>query len=176
MNITVYCGSRLGNRPEYAEAARELGKWIGENGHTLVYGGGRYGMMGTVADAVLEAGGEVIGVTPDLFIEAEVIHEGIQTVEVVPSMADRRSRMIELGDVLIALPGGIGTLDEISEAIGLNKLGYIKEKCIFLNVCGYYDDTYRLLERMVEEGFYEQEHLDTVIFAKEIREINEALD
>ncbi|MDD5823054.1 MAG: TIGR00730 family Rossman fold protein [Firmicutes bacterium] len=176
MNITVYCGARIGNRSEYADAARDLGRWIGENGHTLVYGGGKYGMMGTLADAVLATGGEVIGITPALFIEQEVIHPEIQTVEVVPSMADRRSRMIELGDVLIAMPGGVGTLDEISEAIGLNKLGYIDSPCIFFNVCGYYDSTFALLQEMVDEGFYEQEHLDTIINAKGIGDIDEALN
>lgn len=176
MKITVYCGARIGNRPEYAAMAEALGTWIGKNGHTLVYGGGKYGMMGTLASAVLAAGGKAIGVTPDLFIENEQIHEGLTEVVKAESMAERRRLMIELGDAFIALPGGIGTLDEISEIMVLNKLGYQDKPCILMNACGYYDATRMLLEKMIEEGFYEEEHLNKIIFAGEIEELNEALN
>ncbi len=175
MKITVYCGARLGARKEYAEAAEALGTWIGENGHTLVYGGGKFGMMGTLASAVLAAGGEAIGVTPDLFIENEQIHEGITKVVRAESMAERRRMMIELGEAFIALPGGIGTLDEITEIMVLNKLGYQDKPCILMNVCGFYNDTKKVLQGMIDEGFYETENLENIIFAEEITDLNEAL-
>ena len=173
MNITVYCGASAGNKPAYKKAAIELGTWIGENGHTLVYGGGSVGLMGILADAVLAAGGEAIGVTPNFFIEQEVTHKSLTELEVVPSMSARRDRMLELGDVFIAMPGGIGTLDEISEAMSLRKLGIHNKTCIFYNVDGFYESTKVVFEDMVKNAFYEQEQLDTIVFAKDVKEISE---
>ncbi len=115
MNITVYLGSEYGVNPLYIEKAAELGRWIGSNGHSLVYGGGNVGLMGVLADNVLASGGKVIGVIPDFFIEIEQQHNGLTELEVVPSMSERKKRMVELGDFFIAFPGGIGTLEEISE-------------------------------------------------------------
>ncbi len=173
MNITVYCGASVGNGPEYKQAAVELGTWIGKNGHTLVYGGGSVGLMGVIADAVLAAGGEAIGITPDFFIQREVIHNSLSALEVVPSMSARRDRMLELGDAYIAMPGGIGTLDEISEALSLRKLGIHNKKCIFLNTCGFYDKTREVLEEMVAKDFYDKEQFEDIVFAKDIQEIDE---
>ena len=175
MNITVYCGSAVGNSPEYKKSAVELGTWIGENGHTLVYGGGSVGLMGILADAVLNAGGEAIGITPDFFIKREVIHNSLSALEVVPTMSARRDRMLELGDAYIAMPGGIGTLDEISEALSLRKLGIHDKKCIFLNTCGFYDKTKEVLKEMVEKEFYDSEQFEDIVFAKDVEEIGQAL-
>lgn len=175
MNITVYCGSRNGARSEYLVAATELGTWIAKNGHTLVYGGGRYGLMGAVSNAVLDAGGKVIGITPDLFIEEEKINERITELEVTPSMSDRRDRMMELGDAFIALPGGIGTLDEISEIMVMNKLAYMDKPCIFYNVAGYYDSLKDFFKVMIREDLYAERDFDKLVFAEDIGRINETL-
>ena len=110
MNITVYCGASGGNDPGYTEAARTLGRWIGHNGHRLVYGGGKVGMMGAVADAVLESGGKVTGVIPRFMMEKDLGHRGIDEMIVVETMGERKLKMIELGDCFLALPGGSGTL------------------------------------------------------------------
>ena len=115
MNITVYLGASAGNDPAFLPAVQELGNWIGANGHALVYGGSKSGLMGALADSVLEAGGHVTGVEPSFFIEAEFQHDGIDDLIVTSDMAERKAKMIELGDAFIAFPGGTGTLEEIDE-------------------------------------------------------------
>ena len=111
MNITVYLGAFEGNDPALAEAVRELGTWIGRSGNALVYGGSKSGLMGVIADSVLEAGGEVTGVEPQFFIDEEVQHEGLTKLIITKDMAERKAKMIELGDAFIAFPGGTGTLE-----------------------------------------------------------------
>ena len=130
MNIAVYCGSASGNRPSFTEGAKALGSWIAQNGHTLVYGGSRTGLMGATADAVLAGGGKVIGVIPDVKLIQERRHPGLTECIETKDMAERKQKMIELADAYVALPGGPGTLDEISEVICLARLGIENKACI----------------------------------------------
>jgi uncharacterized protein (TIGR00730 family) len=175
MNITVYCGSRKGNDPSFAAAAAELGRWIAKNGHTLVYGGGNVGLMGVIADEALKGGGTVTGVIPEFLIEAEKGHEGLHTLEVVPDMQARKRRMLELGDAFLAMPGGIGTLEEISEAVSLKHLGSHSKPCVFLNVDGYYDTMKDLFRGMVDAGFLAEDELSKMTFADSVEEAAAAL-
>ncbi|MBQ1484381.1 MAG: TIGR00730 family Rossman fold protein [Eubacterium sp.] len=153
MNITVYCGASGGNDKAYTEAAAELGRWIAENGHRLVYGAGKVGMMGAVADAVLEAGGKAIGVIPKFMVEKNLEHPGLDELIVVDTMAERKGIMMKLGDVFIALPGGSGTLEEISEIASRCQLGLMDAPCVLYNVKGYYDSLKDQYDHAVAEGF-----------------------
>ena len=139
MNITVYLGANAGNDPALAEAVRELGSWIGANGHRLVYGGSRSGLMGRLAHSVLTAGGEVTGVEPQFFIDSEVQYDGLTKLIVTKDMTERKTRMIELGDAFIAFPGGTGTLEEIAEVMSKVSLGQLDAPCILYDLNGYYD-------------------------------------
>lgn len=175
MNITVYCGSNAGRDPAYAEAARELGAWMGESGHTLVYGGGAKGMMGVLCDSVLEHNGTAIGIIPDFLATEEQLHPHLTETQVVTTMGERKARMIAAGDAFIALPGGVGTLEEISEIICRLHLGLTAEPCILADINGYYQPLYRMMQQMTERGFYEPEHLANIHFAKTVEEIIEIL-
>lgn len=175
MNITVYCGSRMGSEPAFAEAAKELGEWIAANGHGMVYGGGNIGLMGLIADTVLAGGGPVVGVIPEFLIEAEKGHEGLHTLEVVQSMPQRKTRMMALGDAFLAMPGGTGTLEEIAEAISLQKLGLHGKPCVFYNVNGFFEPLRRMLEDMVRAGFTEEEDLQRIRFIERPEELEEIL-
>ncbi|MBR0374268.1 MAG: TIGR00730 family Rossman fold protein [Mogibacterium sp.] len=175
MNITVYCGSNKGTDPAFEQEAVALGLWIAENGHTLVYGGGNIGLMGILADVVLDHGGAVIGVIPEFLIEHEHGHTGLHTLEVVPDMSTRKARMLELGDVYIAMPGGPGTLEEISEAISHMRLLLHDCTCVFLNINGYYDLIHAAYRRMVEYGFMPEEQYDKILFVNTVKEIADRL-
>lgn len=152
-SVCVYCGSRHGARPEYAEAARALGRAIGERGWQLVYGGGAVGLMGEVADAVLAAGGRVVGVIPDTLMKREVGHRGLHELHVVPTMHLRKQMMAERADAFVALPGGIGTLEELYEVWTWRQLGYHDQPIGLLNVAGYFDGLLRFMQTSVDEGF-----------------------
>ena len=171
MNITVYLGANPGNDPALATAAAELGAWIGSAGHALVYGGSHSGLMGALADAVLAAGGRVTGVEPQVFIDAEFQHEGIDELIVTRDMAERKAKMIELGDAFIAFPGGTGTLEEIAEVMSAVSLGHLDAPCILYNLDGYYDDLRRLLAHMVEKGLSTPERQRGISFADSLDEI-----
>ena len=178
MNITVYCGAHLGKDPEFAAKAAELGTWIGQNGHRLVYGGGLYGMMGTIADAALKAGGEVLGVSPDFFLVGEKLHEGLTELRLTRDLAERRKIMIDEGDSYIALPGGTGTLDEITEVMSLMRLGRlsIKRRPIMLyNINGYYDHFFSLLDRVLEEEYFGADDRASILDVRSIEDIEKAL-
>ena len=151
--ICVYCGSRDGAQPQYGDAARTLGRLIGERGWALVYGGGKVGLMGIVADAVLAAGGPVIGVIPQTLVRREVGHRGLTELHVVQTMHERKQMMAERADAFVALPGGIGTLEELFEAWTWRQLGYHDEPIGLLNVGGYYDPLLQFMQRTVDEGF-----------------------
>jgi uncharacterized protein (TIGR00730 family) len=138
-SIAVYCGSRLGDSPAFIAAARELGRLIAVGGSTLVYGGGRVGLMGAVADAALEHGGSVVGVIPQALMDREVGHNGLTELHVVQTMHERKMLMAERSDAFIALPGGIGTLEELYEMWSWQQLGYHDKPVALLNVDGYYD-------------------------------------
>ena len=175
MNITVYLGANLGNDPALAAAAGELGTWIGTAGHDLIYCGSKSGLMGILADAALAAGARVTGVEPSFFIEAEFQHEGIDDLIVTSDMAERRAKMIELGDAFIALPGGTGTLEEISEVMSAVCLGHLDAPCILYNLNGYYDDLKHLLAHMIEKGLSTPERQRGVSFAENLAEIERIL-
>lgn len=171
MNIAVYCGSSSGNDPSFIESAKELGKWIGENGHTLVYGGASKGLMGAVAGAVIEAGGKVIGVIPDVAIIQARKHTGLTELIETGSMAERKSKMIELADAFIALPGGIGTLDEITEVMSLCSLSIIKAPIVLFNTNDYYRPLKAVLDNVINAEFGRPEYFSNVLLSDDLKEI-----
>jgi hypothetical protein len=152
-SICVYCGSNSGNRPIYAERAAQLGRRIAGDGLQLVYGGGNVGLMGVVADAVLEAGGEVVGVIPEQLVGLEVAHRGVTRLDIVADMHTRKARMFELADAFVALPGGFGTLDEMFEMLTWRQLGLGTKPCAFLDTAGFYSPLMAMVDRMVDERF-----------------------
>jgi uncharacterized protein (TIGR00730 family) len=166
-SIAVYCGSMKGNRPIYAEKAAELGKLLAEKSITLVYGGGNVGLMGVVANAVLQNKGKVIGVAPHFLMQREVLHDELHEMHIVDSMDVRRLKMIDKSDAFISMPGGYGTLDEFGEVLMLTILGDRKFPCGFLNVDGFYDAMIMQLDRMTADGFLQQAYRDNAIFAAE---------
>ena len=158
--VAVFCGSNPGRSPHYAEAARSLGRLLLDRGLGLVYGGGNVGLMGILADTVLDGGGEVLGVIPKSLEEREVAHHGITQLTVVDTMHERKQLMYDLADAVIAMPGGIGTLDELFESWTWNQLGYLNEPCGLLDIQGYFQPLVTMLDRMVTEGFLRQEQRD----------------
>ena len=176
MRIAVYCGSRDGNGPEYLAKAEELGRWIGKNGHELVYGGSQGGLMGAVADAALQCGAAVTGVQPDIPLIKARCHPGLTTLIQTKTMAERRSEMIRLSDAFVALPGGVGTLDEISEVLSLASLDIVQGPVVFVNTLGYYDRLRAFTQDMVERGFAEKEYFDRVLFSDDAEEIGRFLE
>ncbi|WP_226468410.1 TIGR00730 family Rossman fold protein [Luteimonas panaciterrae] len=152
-SICVYCGSNAGNKPAYADRAMALGTRIAQEKLTLVYGGGNVGLMGIVADAVLEAGGEAIGVIPQQLVNWEVAHRDLTKLEIVGSMHERKARMFDLADAFVALPGGFGTLDEMFEMLTWRQLGLGQKPCAFLDVENFYSPLMTMIDRMVEERF-----------------------
>jgi uncharacterized protein (TIGR00730 family) len=152
-SVAVYCGSRFGDSPAFADAARTLGELIGRGGATLVYGGGRVGLMGTVADAVMESGGQVVGVIPQALMDREVGHVGLTELHVVQTMHERKQLMAERADAFISLPGGIGTLEELYEVWSWQQLGYHDKPVALLNVEGYYDALLEFHRVMHARGF-----------------------
>ena len=178
MNITVYCGAAEGNDPEYIARARELGAWMAEKGHRLIYGAGNSGMMGAVSDALIEGGGEAIGVTPQFFVLAEETRTDLTEVVIADDMSTRRNWMIEHGDAFIALPGGMGTLDEISEVMTYKRLGLlgkINKPVMLYNVNGYYDRFFDFLDDMLAQDFCRQLDYDNVIEVTCIADIEREL-
>lgn len=175
MNITVYLGASVGNDPAFLPAVQELGNWIGANGHALVYGGSKSGLMGALADSALEAGGHVTGVEPSFFIEAEFQHDGIDDLIVTSDMAERKAKMIELGDAFIAFPGGTGTLEEIAEVMSRVALGQLDAPCIFYNLNGYYDGLRTLLAHMIELGLSSEARQRGIYFADDLDQIRQIL-
>ena len=172
MRIAVYCGANVGTRPAYAATAKELGQWMAKNGHVLVFGGGGIGLMGVVSNAILDQGGQVIGIIPQFLVEHEVANRRLTNLIVVDDMRTRKQAMIDRSDAFIALPGGPGTLDEIAEVISWVRLGKLTQPCIFFNVEGYYDHMAAQLDRMVEDGFLLQAHRDNILVADNIETIN----
>ncbi len=162
MNICVFCGSSTGLSPVYADSARELGRLLAFQKHTLVYGGGKVGLMGIIADAILEENGKVIGVIPDFLIQKEVGHTGLTELEIVPSMHERKKRMVDLSDVFIAMPGGWGTLDETAEILTWKQLGLIHQPFGILNVNGFFTSLIQQMNLMVHEGFLNPSNLKSV--------------
>ncbi|HEU4813371.1 MAG TPA: TIGR00730 family Rossman fold protein [Xanthomonadaceae bacterium] len=152
-SVCVYCGSNAGSRPVYAERAAELGTRLARDGLAVVYGGGNVGLMGIVADAALDAGGEVVGVIPEQLVGWEVAHRGVTRLEVVANMHERKARMFDLSDAFVALPGGFGTMDEMFEMLTWRQLGLGDKPCAFLDVDGFYAPLVAMMDRMVAERF-----------------------
>ena len=175
MNITVYLGANEGNAPFFKEAVHELGLWIGTNGNTLVYGGSKSGLMGELAESVLQAGGKVIGVEPQFFIDAGCVYDEITELITTKDMSERKAKMIELGDVFIAFPGGTGTLEEITEVMSKVSLGHLAAPCILYDLDGYYAGLKALLAHMVKMGLSSPERQSGIYFAKELDEIKSIL-
>ena len=173
MNITVYLGAFEGNDKMIADAVKELGAWIGESGNTLIYGGSKSGLMGLIADSVLNAGGEVIGVEPKFFVDKEIQHDGLTQLIVTNDMTERKNKMIELGDVFIAFPGGTGTLEEIAEVMSKVSLKQMDTPCIIYNLNGYYDGLKMLLSHMIEMGLSTKERQQGIYFVENLQQIQE---
>jgi uncharacterized protein (TIGR00730 family) len=152
-SLAVYCGSRFGDAPAFADAARAVGRLLGEAGASLVYGGGRVGLMGAVADAALATGGRVVGVIPQALMDREVGHTGLSELHVVQTMHERKHRMAERADAFLALPGGIGTLEELYEVWSWQQLGYHDKPVALLNVDGYFDPLLAFHRTMHVRGF-----------------------
>jgi uncharacterized protein (TIGR00730 family) len=167
MNICVFCGSAAGNLPVYAETTRHLGVLMARNSHSLVYGGGNVGLMGVLADSILENQGEVIGVIPDFLLKREVGHHGITRLEVVQTMHERKQRMADLANAFVALPGGWGTLDELAEILTWRQLGIINQPIAVLNVNNFFTPLLDQMQRMVDDGFLKFSNLEKLIVRDE---------
>lgn len=161
-SICVYCGSRPGRSPAYAETARAVGQWIGTQGGQLVYGGGRAGLMGEIANATLAAGGRVVGVIPRALVEREHAHRGCTELHVVENMHERKHLMAERADAFLALPGGIGTFEELFETWTWRQLGYHNKPIGVLNQDGYYDHLLTFMHHSVDEGFMDGHQWDLI--------------
>ncbi|WP_010214424.1 TIGR00730 family Rossman fold protein [Sphingomonas sp. PAMC 26621] len=156
--LAVYCGSASPSDPVFIESARQVGRTLAERGIGVVYGGGRLGLMGAVADAALEAGGEVIGIIPEALVNAEVAHRGLTDLQVVATMHQRKQAFTDLSDGFVNLPGGTGTMDELWEALSWAQIGYHAKPVGLLNVAGYYDDLVAFYRKMGAVGFLHPQH------------------
>ena len=169
--ICVYCGSSNGAQPVYQEAADHLGRTLADRNLGLVYGGGDVGLMGAVADATLDAGGEAHGVIPESLVDAEVAHDGLTELDVVDSMHERKRRMVELADGFVALPGGYGTLEEFMEVLTWTQLGLHANPCGLLDVADYYAELATFFDHQREEGFVSADHRSIVLIEDEPDEL-----
>jgi len=151
--ICVFCGAKSGNDPRWVNAAFDVGRALAARGWTLVYGGGNVGLMGALADGALAGGGEVIGVIPEKLMQRELAHRGLARLEVVGDMAERKTRMIDLSDAFVALPGGLGTLDELFEVLTLGQIGYHRKPVALYNQDGYWDTLLTACRAMISRGF-----------------------
>ncbi len=175
MNIALYLASSNGNEPFYKEEVQNLARFIGRNNNTMIYGGSTAGLMGAAADAVLEAGGHVIGVEPGFFVEEYEQHEGIDELIVTETIAERRLKMIDLADAFIAFPGGTGTLEEIAEVICQRHLSMHQKPVIIYHLNGFYDPLLALLDQMVAAGFVTKENRDLIKEAKSVEDVERIL-
>lgn len=175
MKITVYLGASLGNDPQLAIKARELGSWIGNSGHTLVYGGSKAGLMGELAESTLKSGGKVIGVEPQFFIDAGYEYNDVTELIVTEDMSERKAKMIDLGDAFIAFPGGSGTLEEISEVISKVCLKHLSAPVMIYNLNGYYDHLKALFKQMSDTGLLNMNLMQDIHFVNSLDEIRNIL-
>ena len=174
--VCVFCGSREGSRPAYAEAARRTGREIARRGLGLVYGGGRVGLMGAVANAALEEGGEVVGVITEALISKEIAHAGLTKLHVVGSMHERKMLMADLSDGFVTLPGGYGTLEEFFEVLSWAQLSIHEKPCGLLDVDGFWDPLSTLLDQAVTEGFVHPNHRSLVLMEGNPRVLLERME
>jgi len=171
-SIAVFCGSKSGNNPLYKEHAIEIGKWMAAKKWKLIYGGGDIGLMGTIANSVLEGGGHVVGVIPEVLVQWEVGHKSLTELHVVADMHVRKKMMYELCHAAIILPGGIGTLDELFEMLTWNSLKIHDKKIILLNTAGYYNHLIKHLDMMETEGFLHENWKERLLIVNNPNEIN----
>lgn len=171
MNITVYLAASLPKDESLIRAIKELGTFIGKSNNTLIYGGSKSGLMGILADSVLSNNGKVIGVEPEFFIKECVQHEGLTKLIITKDMAERKTKMIELGDVFIAFPGGTGTLEEISEVMSKVALKHLNAPCILYNLNGYYDGLKTQLDKMIELELSSEDKLKNIYFVDNLDDI-----
>ena len=170
-SLAVFCGSKNGNNPIYTEHAKELGKILAKNNITLIYGGGSTGMMGAVADAMMESGGKVIGIIPQRLVDWEHQHENITELSVVEDMHVRKKRMYELCDAAVILPGGVGTLDEFFEMVTWNQLSIHDKKIYIINSDNFFDPLLKHLEQMEKQGFLYESVIQRITVFTEPREL-----
>ena len=170
-NVTVYCGASFGNDERYQKVTKKLGEWIGKNNYNLVYGGGKSGLMGLIADSVLENGGKVTGIITHFLSEREIAHEGITKLIKVDTMSERKKKMADLADIFIALPGGPGTLEEITEVVSWAVLALHPCPCIFFNFDNYYNHIRDFYDLMVAKGYMKKEARDKILFTSSFKEI-----
>lgn len=173
--ICVFCGSNSGTDPVFSKTAAAVGEFFAKNGIELVYGGGRVGLMGTVADSVLANGGRVIGVIPEALDKKEIAHKGLTELHVVTSMHQRKALMAEFSDGFIAMPGGFGTFEEICEIVTWAQLGIHQKPCALLNVNGFYDPLIELFNRSTESGFIRTAHREIVLVSADIEKLFELM-
>jgi uncharacterized protein (TIGR00730 family) len=174
--LTVFCGSNTGNNPSYLLECEKLADVMVSKGIDLIYGGGNVGLMGHIADSVLSRGGKVTGVIPEKLVDKEVAHNGLTELIVVKTMHERKAKMAELCDGFIALPGGIGTLEELVEVFTWAQLGYHFKPCALLNVNGFYDPFNTLLEHMVTTRFLRKEHKDSLLISDDSKYLLEQME
>jgi hypothetical protein len=170
-SICVYAGSASGNKAEFTEKAMELGCAIADKGCSMVYGGGSNGLMGVTADAALSKGAKVTGIITEQLDAIEVGHKGLTNLEIVSSMHKRKARMAELSDAIISLPGGVGTWEELFEALAWNQLGFYSKPIILFNVDGYYSSLYQFSKDSVEEGFLPKSTFEELFISEDLEEI-----
>ena len=175
MNIAVYCAASQSSL-SFAEKTEELGNWMAQKNHTLVYGGGNTGLMGVIASAVMQTGGEVIGVMPQFFVEREIAKKDITKLHIVETMSERKNKMIELSEAYIALPGGPGTLEEIAEVVSWVRVGQTNGICIFYNMQGYYDHLEAFFNHMVTTKLLSKEDRNQIHFVKSLEEIEKLIE
>lgn len=173
MKICVFCGSAAGHDECYPRWAEELGTWLGSGGHTLVYGGAKAGLMGILADRVLTCGGKVIGVIPDVELIRNRRHTGLTEVIETGSMSDRKAKMIEISDAFIALPGGPGTLDEITDVVTLTRIGVNKKPLVLFDGNGYYRPLKAVFDAMLDAGFAEPCDFSNLLFSSDLEAIGQ---
>ncbi|WP_276540954.1 LOG family protein [Salipaludibacillus agaradhaerens] len=173
--IAIFCGSSKGGHPIYLEMAAALGRRLAEEKITLVYGGARVGCMGAVADACLEAGGDVIGVIPEKLKNVEIAHDGLTDLYVVKTMHERKAKMADLSDAFVALPGGAGTLEEWFEAFTWSQLGYHEKPCCLLNTHDFFNPLVTMLDHTIEEGFMNPAYRETILVENDVDSLINAL-
>jgi uncharacterized protein (TIGR00730 family) len=174
-SVCVFCGSSPGFHPIYKESAYALGKHIALEKMALVYGGGSVGLMGVLADSVMEHGGKVTGIIPKFLYDKEVGHDGLTKLIIVESMHERKQKMAEMSQGFVAMPGGIGTMEELFEIFTWSQLALIKKPVALYNINGFYDDIFRFLDKTVQEGFLKEETVASLIQSHDNRELMEKL-
>ncbi|MDO1605703.1 TIGR00730 family Rossman fold protein [Lactobacillus sp. YT155] len=171
--IAIFCGASTGFDSKYIDKTKELGQWMVRNNYDLVYGGGNRGLMGVIADSVLDAGGKVYGFIPQFLVDDEQAHPGLTSLEIVDNMDQRKQKMMAMADACLALPGGPGTIEEISEAYSWQRVGQNDSPTIIFNQDSYYKHLQEMYDQMVELGFLTQQHRDLLLFSDDFNEIDQ---